>query len=122
MTQMKELYEKVATDADLQKKFGEILSEGEKAGKEATEDKLLAFAKDAGYSLSIAEMQEFFKELEKNQKGELSDLELDMVAGGKSERGSWHIVESVLTLGISCAIGSASEEIVRSGGCQQFFS
>lgn len=122
MSQMKELYEKVAKDAALQKKFGEILAEGEKAGREATEGKLLAFAKDAGYSLSIAEMQEFFQGLEKNQKGELSDLELDMVAGGKSERGGWHIAESVLTFGISCAIGSAFQEAVRSGGCGAFFS
>lgn len=121
MSQMKALYEKVAQDADLQKKFSEILADGEKAGKEATEEKLLAFAKDAGYSLSIAEMQEFFKALEKNQSGELSDLELDMVAGGKSQGGIGEIVGSVLgigLLGIPCAISSIVREAIESGGCR----
>lgn len=58
----------------MQSKFSEILSAGEKSGKEATEEKLLAFAKDAGFSVGIAEMQEFFLQLEKRQNGELSDL------------------------------------------------
>ena len=115
MTQMKELYEKVATDADLQKKFGEILSEGEKAGKEATEEKLVAFAKDAGYVLTIAEMQEFFKQLEKKEEGELSDLELDMVAGGKSNSGTAAVWMSVLTVGIGCAMLSIAAEVPGSG-------
>lgn len=121
MSQMKSLYEKVTKDPELQKKFGEILAEGEKTGREATEKKLVAFAKDAGYVLTIAEMQEFFKQLEKKEEGELSDLELDMVAGGKSVLGSVVVGLSVLTLGTGCAVNSMIQEIKKSGGCSAVF-
>ncbi len=53
MTQMQELYAKVASDATLQDKFNQIMKEAEEAGKAATEDKLLAFAKEAGFDISI---------------------------------------------------------------------
>ena len=100
---MQELYEKVSSDAALQKKFSEIMKGAEAVGKEATEAKLTAFAKEAGYDVAAEEMQAFFKELEENKKGELSDSELDMVAGGKSQ--GWYVT-SIATLGIGCAVGS----------------
>jgi predicted ribosomally synthesized peptide with nif11-like leader len=85
MSQMKELYEKVSVDENLKKEFYAILGDAEKAGQEATEEKLTAFAKDAGYAITEEEMLAFFGDLKKQNDGELSDLELDMVAGGKSE-------------------------------------
>jgi hypothetical protein len=79
------------------------MKDAEAAGKETTEAKLTAFAKEAGYDVALEELQTFFKELEENKKGELSDSELDMVAGGKSQ--GWYVT-SIATLGIGCAIGS----------------
>lgn len=80
MTKMKELYEKVAADSTLQDKLATIMKGAEEAGEEATEEKLLAFAKDAGYDVTLDEMREFFK-----QEGlELSEADLDGVAGGKN--------------------------------------
>lgn len=83
MAQMKELYEKVTADSELQVKFAEIMKGVEAAGEETTKEKLTAFAKEAGYEVTLEEMQKFFKELAESKEGELSDVELDQVAGGK---------------------------------------
>lgn len=83
MSKMKELYAKVAGDAALQAKFAAIINEAEKAGEAATKEKLSAFAKDAGYEVSLEEAQEFFATLAEKKEGALSEEELDAVAGGK---------------------------------------
>jgi predicted ribosomally synthesized peptide with nif11-like leader len=83
MEQIKELYEKVAADTGLQEKFLKIIDCAEKAGPLETQTKLLRFAKEAGYDVSLEEMGKFFKEMMDREASELSDLELDMVAGGK---------------------------------------
>ena len=83
MSKMRELYEKVAADNTLQVKFAEIMKDAETTGEEATREKLTAFAKEAGYDVTEGEMQEFFKGLVESKEGELSDAELDQVAGGK---------------------------------------
>ena len=126
MEKMKELYEKVAGDAGLQAKFAEIMKDAEKAGQEATETKLTAFAEEAGFHVTIAEMQEFFKILVAEKAGQLSDMELDAVAGGKSENGRGNVFGSVATLGITCAVGSLIFELEKtesnlSDGCLAHF-
>lgn len=103
---MKELYEKVAGDSGLQEKFAGIMKDAEKAGEEAVKEKLTAFAKEAGYEVSFEEMQEFFRALSEKKEGELSDAELDSVAGGKSPTGVDNIGHSIFTLGTTCAFGS----------------
>jgi truncated hemoglobin YjbI len=45
MTKMKEFYEKVANDKELQTKFFEIIRDAEMAVEQATEEKLTGFAK-----------------------------------------------------------------------------
>jgi predicted ribosomally synthesized peptide with nif11-like leader len=128
MEKMKQLYEKVAADSVLQTKFNAILSEAEKAGEAATGEKLAAFAKEAGFEVSLDEMKAFFKQLSEKGEGELSDTELDMVAGGKSLSGIFHVFTSVASAGVSCAVNSASEETKSrySDGilpnCQDYFS
>lgn len=93
MDTMKKLYEKVAGDSVLQAKFAEIMNEGEEAGKAATEKKLIAFAKDAGFQVTLEEMQDYFNNLSRDEEGELSEVELDAVAGGKA---SPEIINSLL--------------------------
>ena len=121
MSKMNELYEKVAGDNKLQVKFSEIMKDADTAGEEATKEKLIAFAKEAGYDVTAMEMQEFFKELAESKKGELSDVELDQVAGGKSSRGTAMVVGSVLSLGFGCAVASVGANMTREGGCNELF-
>ena len=99
MSKMKELYEKVAKDSALQAKFNAIMSDAEKTGEAATGEKLKAFAKEAGFEISLDEMKAFFKELTEKEKGELSDTELDMVAGGKD---GGDVANSIWSVGIGC--------------------
>ena len=121
MTRMQELYEKVAKDSKLQAQFKKIMADEEQAGQTATEEKLLAFAREAGFEVSIAEMQAFFQGMAAQAEGELSDAELDQVAGGKSGGGIVHVIGSVLSVGIGCAIMSAVVEVAKSGGCNRYF-
>lgn len=116
MSKMKELYEKVAGDSDLQAKFAEIMKGA--AEEEATKEKLIAFAKEAGYDVAVEEMQAFFKGLAEAEKGELSDTELDQVAGGKNDKG---FELSIITLGLGCAAVSIISEAIRSGDCARAF-
>lgn len=117
MDKMKELYEKVAKDSALQTKFSQIMNEAEKAGQKETEAKLAAFAKEADSDVSIGEMQEFFKKMSEN-KDALSDLELDMVAGGKAA--VMPIVSSTISMGVTCATGSAAFA-VSGHRCSEYF-
>jgi|GEM_PF-2851737 len=52
-------------------------------------------------------MKDFFSKLAGSEQGSLTETELDMVAGGKSNDGIIMTVGSVITLGTSCAIISA---------------
>lgn len=110
MEKMKELYEKVAKDNALQTKFAEIMKDAEKTDEAATEGKLAAFAKEAGYEIGLDEMRTFFKELSEKERGQLADYELDMVAGGKSVGGIVHVGASVIGFGVSCVFISALHE------------
>ena len=122
MEKMKELFEKVSKDATLQEKYSVIMKDAEKAGEDVKK-KLAAFAKEEGYDITFEEMQAFFKELTNKNKGELSDAELDMVAGGKGGVGKALIFVSVASLGLGCATVSACEEIgAGSGACQDVFN
>lgn len=85
MSQMKELYEKVARDPELQAKFITILQETERDGMELSEQKLISLSKEAGFDVTLDEMQHYLQEMTPKADGELSDAELDLVAGGKGE-------------------------------------
>lgn len=83
MLKMQELFEKVSKDAALLKKFAEIMNDAEKAGGDATKEKLTAFAKDNGFDVTADEMKAYFADLAESKEAVLSDAELDLVAGGK---------------------------------------
>ena len=83
MSKIKELYDKVAEDLTLQEKFFKIMGGVEVAGEDATKQKLIEFAKDAGYDVTLDEMKDFFQEAAESKDRALSEAELDMVAGGK---------------------------------------
>jgi predicted ribosomally synthesized peptide with nif11-like leader len=120
MDKMKELYEKVAKDSALQAKFADIMKVAEEAGLESTKKKLAAFAKDAGFDVTLEEVQAFFKELSQKTEGELSDTELDMVAGGKSRSGKLATAISIVSAGVGCVILSA-DALTYAGSCNKIF-
>lgn len=120
MSMMQELYTKVAGNSALQEKFNQILKDADNVGTSATEQKLLDFAQAEGYEISIEEMGAFFQSLSENRAGELSDMELDQVAGGKSTQGTQSIYISVVTLGTICALGSVIAAFMPGGCAGQF--
>lgn len=117
MSKMKELYEKVSKDGALQSKFNAILNDMKQVGEQATNQALLAFAKEEGFDVSLEEMQEFFQSLSKPKEGELSELELDMVAGGKSTEEK---VLSFATLNIGCNILNSIRDSQSGKDCTTF--
>ena len=124
MDNMKELYEKVAKDEALQAKLNAILKDAEQAGEAATKDKLAAFAKEAGFDVTLDEMQDFFKKMVERKEGELSEMELDMVAGGKSALGIFAVMESVATIGISCGGVALTSKVAGDvlGDCNRVYN
>lgn len=117
MSQMKDLYEKVSKGGALQSKFNAILNDMKQVGEQATNQALLAFAKEEGFDVSLEEMQEFFQSLSKPKEGELSELELDMVAGGKSTEEK---VLSFATLNIGCNILNSIRDSQSGKDCTTF--
>lgn len=86
MSAMKELYLKVAADESLQAKVNKIF---EAAGEDAdiAGKSLVEFAKEQGYAITVKELGEFFQTMSEAPDAQLSDEELDAVAGGKGGGG-----------------------------------
>lgn len=116
MEKMKELYQKVAGDAGLQEKFKGVINNADKAGQEETEKELLSFAKEAGYDVTIDEMHEFFKGLTEQENAELTEMELDMVAGGKSTK-DWGAIAGGTIGAASIVAGLTGAGLLVSVGC-----
>jgi predicted ribosomally synthesized peptide with nif11-like leader len=116
MEKMQKLYEKVANDGNLKTKFTEIMNGAEQAGREETLVKLIAYAKEAGFDVTADEIEAFFKEQSEKKDGELSDLELDMVAGGKSK--GLEIFTSIISFGYGCAGNDSVQTGNGSSYCQ----
>lgn len=116
MEKMKELYQKVAKDDVLLAKFSDILGDAEKSGAAETEKKLLDFAKEQGYDVSINEMKEFFQSMAEHSSEELSETELDMVAGGKSSKKWAPIIGGAIIAG-SIVAGASGAGTAVSIGC-----
>ena len=91
MKTLEELYNEVLASEELKKEFLS-LKPGEVEG----------FAAKNGCKASLDEIKAFF-EAKKNQTGELSDEELDQVAGGKTAEG-WEAILSGFSLGTVCAV------------------
>lgn len=60
---------KSTADRTLEAKFAEIMKDAEQAGEDTTSKKLVGFAKDAGYEVTIDEMKAFFKERSRRKMG-----------------------------------------------------
>jgi predicted ribosomally synthesized peptide with nif11-like leader len=107
----KAFYEKVSADDGLRQKIGQLAKENPK-GIEAA---IIKTAEENGFVFTEEEMKAFIDEKAKiiNSNGELSDNELEAVAGGG--KGDW-ILTSISTLGIMCA-ASAMQTYVQHSQC-----
>ena len=91
--------------------YTEILGDETKKAafvKAAKENNLEAFLKEEGCQATPDDIKAFLKE-KQSQKGELSDAELDSVAGGCNID---EAIDSVVSFGILCA-GAAIESSIK---------
>ena len=95
MKTIEELYKEVMASEELKKEFLTLKPE-----------EVEGFAKKNGCEATFADIKAFLEEKAKAE-GELSDDELDQVAGGKSED-LGEDVFSVVTTSLGCAIGVPS--------------
>jgi predicted ribosomally synthesized peptide with nif11-like leader len=105
----KVFYEKVKTDQDLQQKIGELA----KAKPAETESIIIKVAGEKGFEFTLEEMRTVMKGLAAvaPKSGELTDNELESVAGGA--KGTW-IALSIISIGVACAASAGFREM---GGC-----
>lgn len=101
MKTIEELYNEVIASEDLKKEFLALKPE-----------EVEGFAEKHGCKATIEEIKDFLTD--KSAKGELSDNELNQVAGGKSFSRAEAIL-SIGTLGIGCVISAGVS--ARSGKC-----
>ena len=91
--------------------YTEILGDETKKAafvKAAKENNLEAFLKEKGCQATPDDIKAFLKE-KQSQKGELSDAELDSVAGGCNEN---EAIVSVATFGVFCATAALASAIM----------
>ncbi|MDD4565944.1 MAG: Nif11-like leader peptide family RiPP precursor [Eubacteriales bacterium] len=82
MEEIKVFYEKVSKSPMLRKKLIWIADEATIAGQKKTKERLIDFVKDAGFDITIEEMRDFFADLAEKKNAEMTDAELETVAGG----------------------------------------
>ncbi len=96
---LQELYDKVMASEELKKSFAEAAQDKEK---------LEAWLKTNGSNATVEQIGEFLKT--KQKSGEISDDELENVAGGLS---SGKMTASCLTIGLGCALYSAVNQAIE---------
>jgi len=75
-----DFYVKMMETPEAQKKFGEIMANG---SNEKALDELIALAKEYGFDFTKEEVIEYYKANVGNDSAELTDADLEAVAGGK---------------------------------------
>jgi len=115
---VKQMFGKMEKDAELQKKYAALMQANQKEAEKALADKLVELGKTSGFAFSkeelIAARAEFMDEA--NSNGELSDSDLENVAGGMAVKND-AIKISIFTLGLGCIVTSIDNEIKMKDGC-----
>ena len=94
MKTLNELYAEVTASDALKNEFLAL----------KTPEDIVAFAKKNGCDATLDDIKAFFEE-KKKAAGELSEAELEQVAGGKSAS-MWEAINSIITVGAACAIAT----------------
>ena len=82
MQKTQELYDKIAASEKLRREFVDLIETAPKGNLAKIQDELVEFAKKQGYKVSPEEIFAFFEGIA-SAESELSEAELDAVAGGK---------------------------------------
>jgi len=120
---VKLMFGKMEKDANLQKKYAELMQIHQKETENTLAGKLIELGKTSGFIFSqddlLAARAEFMDQTNSNK--ELSDNDLVNVAGG--QRGKLEIVGySIISFGVICAGASIIAEIGQAGGCGSYMS
>lgn len=87
MNKFVEFYNYVAGDAKAKSDMEALMAKGASMDKDAYFDAMIAFAKDKGFDFTKEEVIKYFEDNFSN--GELSDDDLEAVAGGKMSNQDW---------------------------------
>jgi len=115
---VKNMFAKFEKDADLKKKYAEIIAGHQKEAEKTLAGKLIELGKNSGFDFSKDDLMQARSELmdKTNANAELADNELTSVAGG-GQRKTAGIALSLMSIGILCAIGSIIYENDSKGRC-----
>ena len=86
MNKFVEFYNYVTSDAEAKAKLEALIAKGGNMDKDAYFDEMIAFAKGQGYDFTKEEVVKYFAD--NFEEGELSDDDLEAVAGGKGQFGA----------------------------------
>ncbi len=87
MNKFVEFYNHIVGDAEARAKMEALMAKGSAMDKDAYFDAVIAFAKDEGYEFTKEEVTKYFED--NFSEGELSDDDLEAVAGGKASKQDW---------------------------------
>jgi len=130
---VKKMFGKMEKDAELQKKYSELMQANQIESEKALADKLVELGKTEGFEFSkedlLAARAEFMDD--NNSNCELSGSDLGNVAGGIFHRNSSHagsrkcgaVTLSIITAGIACIVATiVQDNLLGPGGCASSLS
>jgi len=129
---VKQMFGKMEKDAELQKKYSELMQANQIESEKALADKLVELGKTSGFEFSkedlLAARAEFMDD--NNSNCELSGSDLGNVAGGIFHRSSPHgsrkcgaVTLSIITAGIACLVVTiVQDNLLGPGGCASSLS
>ena len=87
---VKQMFGKIEKDADLQKKYFELMNQHHKESETALFKKIIEFGKTENFSFSVEDVAAFKAELiaPDNNKSEIRENELNLISGGIHRTGS----------------------------------
>ena len=120
---VKQMFGKMEKDANLQKKYTELMQIHQKETENKMAEKLIELGRTSGFIFSKDDLLSARAEImdTNNSNKELADNDLENVAGGGIKKTD-AIVCSILSLGYACAVGSIEAEQQSPGGCGALLS
>jgi len=120
---VKQMFGKMEKDAQLQKKYVDLMQSHQKEAEDKMAEKLIELGKTSGFAFSKDDLVAARSEImdKGNSNKELSDDDLSNVAGGGAQKNT-AVLCSIFSFGIACAVNSANAEKQNPGGCGALMS
>jgi len=121
---VKLMFEKISKDGTLQKQYAEMMAAHGREADNALAGKLIELGKSCNFNFSKNDLAAARAELldMKNSSPELSDDDLEKVAGGGSMSKGVAVFVSIGGLGVACGFYSAIWESQKQGYCGYMLS